>query len=297
MTENKKIEIIESVTLMQGKAEGIRLSGKKIGLFPTLGFLHEGHLELIRQGRKHSDVLVMSLFVNPTQFGPNEDFDKYPRDIEGDIKKAQGEGVDIVFLPSPKEMYPDGFQSSVKVEGITGFLCGKSRPGHFEGVTTVVAKLFNIIKPHFALFGQKDFQQLAVIKKMVKDLNMDVDIVEVPTVREQDGLAMSSRNKYLNAGERKSALCLKKSIDTALKMAGEGELRSEKIISSIRDLIISLPFTSIDYINICDPETLEDVNILKDKSLLALAVKVGNTRLIDNCLIDLKDNKKTDSII
>lgn len=292
MTGNKNIEIFETVSVMQERAEELRLSGKKIGLFPTLGFLHDGHLELIRQGRKRADVFVMSLFVNPTQFGPGEDFDKYPRDTEGDIKKAKGEGVDIVFLPPPEQMYPDGFQTGVKVDRITGFLCGKSRPGHFEGVTTVVAKLFNIIKPHFALFGQKDFQQLVVIKRMVKDLNMDVEIVEVPTVREPDGLAMSSRNKYLNTEERKSALCIKKSMDMALKMAGEGELSSEKIIASIRDLITSFPFTSIDYINICDPETLEDINFLRDKSLLALAVKVGSTRLIDNCLIDLNNNKK-----
>ena len=287
MTENKKIQIIETVGRMQEKAEGLRLAGEKIGLFPTLGFLHDGHLELIKQGRKHADVLVMSLFVNPIQFGPNEDLDKYPRDIEGDIQKAEAKGVDIVFLPSPKEMYPDGFQSSVKVKTITNFLCGKSRPGHFEGVTTVITKLFNIIKPHFALFGQKDFQQLAVIKRMVKDLNIDVEIIEVPIVREHDGLAMSSRNKYLNPEERKSALCIKKSIDMAVKMAGEGELHSEKVISAIKDQIESFPYTNIEYINICDPETLEDINILKDKSLLAMAVKVGNTRLIDNCVIDV----------
>ena len=285
MIEDKKIEIIETVGMMQEKAEQIRLSGKKIGLFPTLGFLHEGHLELIRQGRKRADILVMSLFVNPTQFGPNEDFDKYPRDIEGDIKKAREEGTDIVFLPPPKEMYPEGFQSMVNVEKITGFLCGKSRPGHFEGVATVVAKLFNIVKPHFALFGQKDFQQLTVIKRMVKDLNFDIEIIQVPTVREPDGLAMSSRNKYLNPEERKSALCLKKAMDMAVNMAGKGESHSEKIVASLEQLILSFPFTSIDYINICDPETLEDIDILKDKSLLALAVRVGGTRLIDNCLI------------
>ena len=287
MTEINKIKITKTISEMQKKAEEIRLSGKKIGLFPTLGFLHEGHLELIKQGRKRADILVMSLFVNPTQFGPNEDLDKYPRDIEGDIKKAEGEGVDIVFLPSPDEMYPDGFQSSVNVKTITNFLCGGSRPGHFEGVTTVVAKLFNIIKPHFALFGQKDFQQLAVIKRMVKDLNIDIEIIEVPTVREPDGLARSSRNKYLNAEERKSALCLKKSIDMAVKMASEGELNSLKIISSIKDHIKSFPFTSIEYVNICDPVTLEDIYTLKNSSLLAMAVKVGSTRLIDNCIINL----------
>lgn len=285
MNKKTEIEVIETVDEMQKKAEAIRLSGKKISLFPTLGFLHDGHLELIRQGRDRADVVVMSLFVNPTQFGPNEDFDKYPRDIEGDIKKAEDKGVDIVFLPSPEEMYPDGFQSSIRVEKITGFLCGQSRPGHFEGVTTVVAKLFNIIKPHSAMFGQKDFQQLAVIKRMVNDLNIDVDIVAVPTVRESDGLAMSSRNKYLSPEERKSALSLKESMDTALEMVQKGETDSQIILSSIKKLILAYPFTSIEYINICDPDTLEDINTIKEKILLAMAVKVGNTRLIDNCLL------------
>lgn len=276
------MEIIKNIKEMQERSEGIRLSGEKIGLFPTLGFLHEGHLELIRQGRKISGKLVMSLFVNPTQFGPNEDFDKYPRDTEGDISKAEKEGVDIVFLPSPSGMYPEGFQSSVSVKAITGYLCGKSRPGHFEGVTTVVAKLFNIIKPHYAMFGQKDFQQLAVIRRMVNDLNMDVQVIEVPTVREPDGLAMSSRNKYLTSEERKSALSLKKAIDTAVNMVRDGEKRSEVIIASLSELILSCPYTSIDYINICDPETLEDISTVDGKGLLAMAVKVGKTRLIDN---------------
>ncbi len=281
------IEIIESSQQMQARSEGIRLSGKKIGLFPTLGFLHEGHLELIRQVRKRSDYVVMSLFVNPIQFGPNEDFEKYPRDTEGDLKKAKSEGVDMVFMPPVNEMYPAGFQSVVRVDNITKHLCGKSRPGHFEGVTTVVAKLFNITKPHMAVFGQKDFQQLAVIRRMVKDLNMDIEIIGVPTVREPDGLAMSSRNKYLNPEERKSALSLKKAMGMANRLAGEGETDTSKIISSIRELILSFPFTNIDYISICDPDTLEDINLLKEQSLLALAVKVGGTRLIDNCMINI----------
>lgn len=279
------MELIDNIEKMQKRSEGIRLSGRKIGLFPTLGFLHEGHLELIRKGRKISDKLVMSLFVNPTQFGPNEDFDKYPRDMDGDISKAEREGVDIVFLPSPGEMYPDEFQSSVKVEKITRFLCGKSRPGHFEGVTTVVAKLFNIIKPHFAMFGRKDFQQVAVIRRMVKDLNMDIKIIDVPTVREHDGLAMSSRNKYLSREERKSALSLKEAIDIADQMVKDGETSSQAVISTVKKTILSYPFTSIEYINICDPVSLEDRDIIKRKSLLAMAVKVGDTRLIDNCLL------------
>ncbi len=273
---------------MQARSEGIRLSGKKIGLFPTLGFLHEGHLELIRQVRKRSDFVVMSLFVNPIQFGPNEDFEKYPRDTDGDLKKAKGEGVDIVFMPPVSEMYPAGFQSAVRVNNITRHLCGKSRPGHFEGVTTVVAKLFNIIKPHIAVFGQKDFQQLAVIRRMVKDLNMDIEIIGVPTVREPDGLAMSSRNKYLNQEERKSALSLKKAMDMANRLVEQGEREVKNIISSMRGLILSHPFTDIDYINICDPDTLEDISVIKGQSLLALAVKVGGTRLIDNCILDIK---------
>lgn len=286
------MEIINNIAEMQQRSEGIRLTGRKIGLFPTLGFLHEGHMELIRKGREISDKLVMSLFVNPTQFGPNEDFDKYPRDMEGDIAKAEKGGVDIIFSPSPSEMYPDGFQSSVKIKEITKFLCGKSRSGHFEGVTTVVAKLFNIIKPHFAMFGQKDFQQLAVIRRMVKDLNMDIQIVDVPTVREHDGLAMSSRNKYLNQEERKSALSLKEGIDTAVKMVQNGETNSQVIISAVKKLILSCPFTDVEYINICDPMTLEDTDIIKGKSLMAMAVKVGDTRLIDNCLLSAGDINK-----
>lgn len=287
MKTDINIEIIESSQQMQARSEGVRLSGKKIGLFPTLGFLHEGHLELIRQVRRRSDFVVMSLFVNPIQFGPNEDFEKYPRDTEGDLRKAKNEGVDMVFMPPVHEMYPAGFQSVVRVDKITKHLCGIARPGHFEGVTTVVAKLFNIIKPHMAVFGQKDFQQLAVIRRMVKDLNMDIEIIGVPTVREPDGLAMSSRNKYLNQEERKSALSLKKAMDMASKLAGEGERETKNIIASISELILSFPFTNIDYINICDPDTLEDINLLKKQSLLALAVKVGNTRLIDNCLINI----------
>jgi pantoate--beta-alanine ligase len=287
MKTETQTEIIDTVKKMHARTKAIRLSGKKIGLFPTLGFLHEGHLELIRQAKKRADCIVMSLFVNPTQFGPNEDFEKYPRDIEGDIKKAAGEGTEIVFMPSVQEMYPEGFQSVVKVENITKYLCGKSRPGHFEGVTTVVAKLFNIIKPHIAVFGQKDFQQLAVIRRMVKDLDMDIEIIGVPTFREPDGLAMSSRNKYLNPEERKSALCLKKAMDMVIKLVEQGERESNKILAVIRDLILSFPYTNIDYISICDPDTLEDINLLKEKSLLALAVKVGATRLIDNCLITI----------
>jgi pantoate--beta-alanine ligase len=279
------VEVIESAEQMQQAAEELRLSGKVLALVPTMGFFHEGHLELMRVAKQHADVVVISLFVNPTQFAPNEDFRAYPRDPEGDLAKAEGVGVDIAFVPSIEEMYPEHFQTTVSVGKVTKHLCGISRPTHFDGVTTVVAKLFNIAKPHIAVFGQKDFQQLTVVSRMVKDLNMDVSIVGVPTVREPDGLAMSSRNTYLDTEERKSALCLKKSLDLARDLVGRGEKQARVLIKAIEALVLSHPRTQIDYVTICDPVTMEDVDTLKEETLLALAVKVGKTRLIDNCLL------------
>jgi len=276
------MEIIESVENMQKRADGLRSAGHTISLVPTMGFLHEGHLELMRVAKKHSDKLVMSLFVNPTQFGPSEDYDQYPRDTEGDLEKARRVGVDMVFMPSVEEMYPEGSQIKVHVERVTQHLCGLSRPTHFDGVTTVVAKLFNIVKPHLAVFGQKDFQQLTVISRMVMDLNMDIKILGVPTVREPDGLAMSSRNNHLSEDERKSALCLKKSLDLADKMFQGGERDASIIKEAIESLIRNYPFTDIDYVSICDPISLDDIGIMRDESLVALAVRVGKTRLIDN---------------
>ena len=279
------MEVIERTDVMQQKAEALRLAGKVLGLVPTMGFFHEGHLELMRIARRHCDVVIISLFVNPMQFGPREDLASYPRDLEGDLEKARRAGVDIAFLPTVEQMYPEGFESRVCVEKATKHLCGLSRPTHFDGVTTVVAKLFNITKPHLAVFGQKDFQQLTVISRMVKDLNMDLQIVGVPTYREPDGLAMSSRNSYLNAEERKSALCLKKSLDLAREMVDQGETRCATIKKAIQDFVRSHPYTQIDYVNLCDPVTLEDVDALSGETLLALAVRVGNTRLIDNCVL------------
>jgi pantoate--beta-alanine ligase len=278
---------------MQRQCEELRLSGKTIALVPTMGFFHEGHLELMRVGRRLADILAISIFVNPTQFGPSEDFQAYPRDMEGDLAGARDVGVDLVFAPSVQEMYPDGHQTRVLVERVTKHLCGLSRPGHFDGVTTVVAKLFNIAKPHLALFGEKDYQQLTAVKQMVKDLDMDIRIIGVPTVREPDGLAMSSRNTYLNPEERKSALCLKKSLDLAIEMYGQGEKDAKRIKKAIEKLILSHPFTEIDYINVCDPMSLEDVDRIEEKALLALAVKVGGARLIDNCLIGAMENEKS----
>lgn len=283
--EDGALDVIEIAGKMQQVAEALRLSGKTLALVPTMGFFHEGHLELMRVAKKHAAVVMISLFVNPTQFGPNEDLSTYPRDLEGDLSKAAEVGVDLAFVPSVEEMYPGGFQTKVSVEKVTKHLCGISRPSHFDGVTTVVAKLFHITKPHVAVFGQKDFQQLAVVSRMVKDLNMDVRIVGVPTVREPDGLAMSSRNVYLSPEERKSALCLKKSIDLARDLVNQGEAEARNVIKAVEGLILSHPHTKIDYVNLCDPATMEDVDRLEGETLLALAVKVGRTRLIDNCTL------------
>jgi pantoate--beta-alanine ligase len=250
-----------------------------------MGFLHHGHIELLRVGRDKGDRLIMTIFVNPTQFGPHEDYEKYPRDTEGDLNKARSAGVDVVFMPTVEEMYPDGFQSTVTVNTITQYLCGKSRPVHFAGVTIVVAKLFNITKPHLAIFGEKDYQQLAVIKQMVSDLNMDIEIIGIPTVREQDGLAMSSRNKYLSSEERLSALSLKKGLDLAKAMVKDGEKDSATIKNAVKELILTHPFTTIDYVTICDPAKLTDMENVNGPSLLAVAVKVGKARLIDNTII------------
>jgi len=279
------MEVIERTDLMQQKAEQLRLAGKVLGFVPTMGFFHEGHLELMRVAKKHCDVAIISIFVNPMQFGPKEDLTAYPRDLERDLAKAREVGVDITFVPTVDQMYPERFESRVSVEKVTKHLCGLSRPTHFDEVCTVVAKLFNITKPHLAVFGQKDYQQLTVISRMVKDLNMDLQILGVPTYREPDGLAMSSRNSHLNSEERKSALCLKKSMDLAGEMVAKGETRSAAIKKAIEDLIRSYPYTQIDYINLCDPVTLEDVDTLKGETLLALAVRVGKTRLIDNCVL------------
>ena len=279
------MKVIETVEQMQKESESLRMAGNNISLVPTMGFLHEGHLELMRVAKDHSDKLIMSLFVNPTQFGPAEDFEQYPTDTEGDLEKARSVGVDMVFMPLVEEMYPEDSQTVVSVKRVTQHLCGHSRPGHFDGVTSVVAKLFNSTKPHLAVFGQKDYQQLAVISRMVMDLNMDIKILGVPTVREPDGLAMSSRNSYLDPEERKSALCLKRSLELADKMFHDGTREAGLIKEAVESFIQSHAFTEVDYITLCDPLTLEDIQTLGDESLLALAVRVGKTRLIDNCLI------------
>ena len=273
---------------VQRHCETVRLQGKSIGLVPTMGYFHEGHLTLMRRAREENDFLVVSLFVNPTQFGPNEDYERYPRDFERDRKQAEKEGVDLLFAPSVEDMYPPEYATYVEVTGtLTSVLCGAKRPGHFRGVTTVVAKLFNIVKPHKAYFGEKDAQQLRVIKRMVRDLNFDVEVISVPTVRESDGLAMSSRNEYLSPEERKAALVLWRSLNLARSLVEAGERSADRIISEMRRLIESEPLARIDYIEIVDSETLEKVDRIEGEVLVALAVFIGTTRLIDNIVISV----------
>ena len=279
------MEIIRDVARMQKICLDLRREGKRIAFVPTMGFLHEGHLSLLREGREQGDVLVLSIFVNPTQFGQGEDFESYPRDLTRDAELAQSAGTDLIFAPEAKDMYPNGYATYVDVEGLTDTLCGASRPGHFRGVTTVVTKLFTIVQPHVALFGRKDFQQLAVIQRMTADLNLPVDVVGMPIVREADGLAMSSRNVYLSPAERQQALALIASIRQASGMASEGETDAARIIAAVTERLTQEADLVIDYVHICHGRTLEDVTSVDSDSVLLLAVKIGATRLIDNAFL------------
>ena len=281
----ENMRVIESIKEMQTSCESLRLSGKRISFVPTMGYFHEGHLSLMKEARRTADHVVVSIYVNPTQFGPKEDFSKYPRNFERDTQMAQSVGVDVIFFPSNAEMYPNAYQTYVDVEQVTKNLCGMSRPGHFRGVTTICCKLFNIVKPHSAIFGKKDFQQLAAIKRMVADLNLDLEIIGLPTYREPDGLAMSSRNVYLSEEERSSALSLVGALRVSQKLYAEGERNAAVMMQQAESLIQSKEFTSIDYIKICDTATLEDVRAIKGEVVMALAVKVGKTRLIDNSVL------------
>ncbi|MBW1894445.1 MAG: pantoate--beta-alanine ligase [Deltaproteobacteria bacterium] len=280
------MEVIKASKEMQIKSEKIRQQGQTITFVPTMGFLHDGHLSLLREGRKLSDYLVLSIFINPTQFGPGEDLEAYPRDTEKDLDLAGKEGVDLVFMPDADKLYGRRFQTYVQLEKLPHHLCGVSRPMHFRGVATVVTKLFNIIKPHIAIFGQKDFQQLAVIRQTVSDLNFDIEIKGIPTVRENDGLAMSSRNAYLTPDQRSSAICLYKSLEKAATLVRKGEKNASVIIDKTIDFIRSYPETRIDYVSVCDPDTIESVDTVDMPVLMALAVFIGKTRLIDNMILD-----------
>jgi pantoate--beta-alanine ligase len=278
------VRVIKSPQQIQAICLALKKIGKSIAIVPTMGYLHEGHLTLLRKARKKADIVVLTIFVNPTQFGPKEDFTKYPRDKKGDLAKARKCNVDFVFTPSSQDMYPVGCQTSVDVAEMTQGLCGSSRPGHFRGVTTIVLKLFNLITPDYAFFGLKDYQQYAVISCMVKDLNLPVKMVGVPTIREKDGLAMSSRNVYLSAEERNQALSLSKGLAQASK-----ELKTKKNLhplKNLRHLIEAQPLARIDYISCVNSETLKPLKTyLPGKTLIALAVFFGPTRLIDNVVV------------
>ena len=283
------MQTINSIKEMQTFSNREMGEGKTIALVPTMGLFHPGHLSLMEEGRRRGDFLVVSIFVNPTQFGAGEDYKDYPRNMERDQKLAEETGVDVIFAPPVDEMYPSDYQTCVNVEEVTKNLCGISRPAHFRGVTTVVCKLFSIVKPHLAIFGEKDFQQLVAIRQMVSDLNIDVKIVGMPIYREEDGLALSSRNKYLTPDERKAALCLFRSLMRAKELFRQGERKTEEILSEVMSIIEAEQLAEIDYVKICDVKTLKDIEQINQETVLALAVKIGNTRLIDNIVLNPSD--------
>lgn len=284
------MEIIRIPNIMQDTSKGHLLHSRTIGFVPTMGALHEGHLSLVRMARAENDITVVSIYVNPKQFGPSEDFLRYPRDIDGDTEKLRKEGIDILFLPDDSQMYPDGFSTHLKVEGLSDRLCGAFRPGHFSGVATIVAKLFNIVMPTRAYFGQKDFQQAIIIKRLVKDLNMDIDIVVCPTVREDDGLAMSSRNMYLTPEERAAARIIYRCLVEASEAIKSGIIEVERLKRLMKDMLASEPLISeIQYCSAYDPETLDELRQIQGETLLAIALKIGSTRLIDNIFVSLKE--------
>lgn len=280
------MQIINNITEMSDISGSIITQGLSMGFVPTMGYLHQGHISLMKEAVRQADKVTASIFVNPAQFGPNEDLDQYPRNLKRDIELAEAAGVDFLFTPAADDLYPGDYQTWINVEKLSQGLCGASRPGHFRGVATIVAKLFNMVRPDIAVFGMKDFQQLQVIKQMVKDLNMPVKVIGHPIVREPDGLAMSSRNKYLSAEQRKTALCLIESLNIAEEFLKKGERSVKKIKRLIKDNINSYNDTRIDYIFIGNPDNLKEFeDQINANTLIALAVYVGTTRLIDNKLI------------
>lgn len=280
------MEICYTIKDVRERVNAWKREGLTVGFVPTMGYLHEGHKSLMEAARANNDKVVVSVFVNPMQFGPNEDLESYPRDFEKDSALCESVGVDLIFHPEPEEMYADGFCSYVDMNGLTTELCGKSRPIHFRGVQTVVLKLFNIVKPDTAYFGQKDAQQLAVIRRMVKDLNVDTEIVGCPIVREADGLAKSSRNTYLNPDERKTALILSRSLKLGRELIENGETDSKAVIKAITDSINTEPLAKIDYVDVVDFDTITPVDKIGKSVLVAIAVYIGKTRLIDNFIIE-----------
>jgi len=281
------IKVIEMIAEMREFITGVKKQGKTIGFVPTMGYLHEGHLTLMRKAAEKTDFVVASIFVNPLQFGIGEDFEEYPRDLERDIRLAESAGVSLMFTPGVTEMYPGGYGTAVEVGNLTDKLCGKSRPGHFRGVTTVVTKLFNIVEPDIAFFGQKDAQQAVVLKKMAADLNMNLEIEVVPIVRETDGLAMSSRNKYLSPEERKAALVLSQGLELAQNLVGAGARNTADLKSEITNFIIREPRARIDYVEILSFPGLKETENMDGQMIIALAVFIGDTRLIDNMVLEV----------
>ncbi len=283
------MKIINKPAHMQKYSLHSRAAGKKIGFVPTMGALHDGHISLVKAARKENDIVVVSIFVNPIQFGPNEDLGKYPRTFENDCRLLKNEKTDFLFFPSVKDMYGDHFETFIDLKNLPCHLCGLKRPGHFQGVATVVAKLFNIVMPDISYFGQKDFQQARIIKRMTEDLNFPIKIKVIPIVREKNGLAMSSRNKYLSDDEKRQASALNKSLQLGKKLVLDGGTKSSPIIKSMRDFIMKeIPKAKIDYISITDPENLKDADKINGNVLIALAVFIGSTRLIDNLLVKIK---------
>jgi pantoate--beta-alanine ligase len=282
------MEIVESIELMQQRVMSVRAAGETIAFVPTMGFLHAGHLSLLEEGRHRGDLLVLSIFVNPTQFGQGEDFEDYPRDLQQDCTLAGNAGVDIVFAPSASAMYPRGYATDVNVSGVSAGLCGASRPTHFRGVCTVVTKLFNIVQPHVAVFGTKDFQQLAVVQQMTRDLNLPVEIIGMPIYRESDGLALSSRNVYLDSEQRQQALALSQGIALAQKLVKQGQTDAATVIAAVSRHLGKQSRIRSDYVAICHQSTLEPQQQIDGDSVLLIAAFVGQTRLIDNgYLMDL----------
>ena len=280
------MDIVKTIAQVREVVRKARSEGKTVGFVPTMGAIHRGHVSLMEAAVSKCDFVVVSIFVNPTQFGPGEDLDKYPRDIKADAEKCRAADVDLIFAPEASEMYPDKLISWVEVEKLTDKLCGRSRQGHFKGVTTVCAKLFNIVLPDIAFFGQKDAQQAIVIKRMVKDLNMPLVIEVCPTVREKNGLAVSSRNQYLSEDEKKQAALIYQSLQKCDQLVKKGETNSEKLVEAMIGKLAESPCIRVEYINIVDIDTVADIARVSDQALVAIAVKLGNTRLIDNIILD-----------
>jgi pantoate--beta-alanine ligase len=279
------MKTITTISEMRSLADSLRRQGKTIGFVPTMGFLHEGHLSLMKKAREENDVVVTSIFVNPTQFGPQEDLDRYPRDAEGDARKCGSVGVDHLFLPTSTEMYPAQPSVYVTVEDLSGVLEGAVRPGHFRGVATVVAKLFHIVRPHRAYFGQKDYQQCAVIRRMVQGLDLDVEVIVLRTVRELDGLAMSSRNVYLDGEQRRKAACLYRALRAGEELVRAGTREPEKVRQKMRAVMLAETGVAVDYAEVADPDTLQPLETIADDMVLLVAARIGTTRLIDNMLV------------